>query len=52
MRIKETTDLLDKLSKEKIQYVEAQTNIQKNIDLINEFNARQEVILISIIFDL
>lgn len=44
MRIKETTNLLDKLSKEKMQYVEAQKNFQKDIDFINDYNARQEVI--------
>lgn len=45
LRIKETNKLLDKLSKEKMQYVEAQINIQKDIDSINDYNARQEVIL-------
>lgn len=44
LRIKETNNLLDNLTREKVQCVENQINIQKQIDSINEFNANQEVI--------
>lgn len=43
LRIKETNDLLQNLTKEKMQYVDTQTNIQKDIDSIIEYNANQEV---------
>lgn len=43
-RIKETNSLLDNLEKQKLEYNEMQTNIQKEIDSIIEFNANQEVI--------
>lgn len=44
LRIKETNDLLDNLTKKKMHYIEIQKNIQKDIDSINEYNANQEVI--------
>lgn len=44
LRIKETNDLLDNLTKKKIDCSETQKNIQKEIDSINEYNANQEVI--------
>lgn len=43
LRIKETNDLLENLTKEKMQYVDTQINIQKDIDSIIEYNANQEV---------
>lgn len=43
LRIKETNNLLEKLTKDKMQYTETQINIQKKIDSINEYNANQEV---------
>lgn len=43
LRITETNNLLEKLTKEKIKYTETQINIQKKIDSINEYNANQEV---------
>lgn len=45
LRIKETTKLLENLTKEKVQCVENQINIQKEIDSIIEYNANQEVII-------
>lgn len=44
LRIKETNSLLDNLTKEKMNYIEEQKNLQNQIDFINEFNANQEVI--------
>lgn len=44
IRIKETNDLLDNLTKKKMLYNETLKNIQKDIDSINEYNANQEVI--------
>lgn len=46
LRIKETNSLLDNLTKEKINYIEEQKNLQNQIDSINEFNANQEVIFV------
>lgn len=46
MRIKETNSLLESLTNQKLQYVETQINIQKQLDLINKYNANQEVIFI------
>lgn len=43
LRIKETNDLLDNLTREKLHYIDTQKNIQKDIDSINEYNANQEV---------
>ncbi|KAE9545442.1 hypothetical protein AGLY_000985 [Aphis glycines] len=43
LRIKETNSLLDNLTKEKMNYIEEQKNLQNQIDSINEFNANQEV---------
>ncbi|CAI6346339.1 unnamed protein product [Macrosiphum euphorbiae] len=43
LRIKETNNLLNNLNKEKINYIEEQKNLQKQIDSINEYNANQEV---------
>lgn len=45
LRMKETNDLLNTLTKQKIEYVETQTKFQKEIDSINEYNANQEVVL-------
>lgn len=44
LRIKETNDLLDSLTKKKMSYIETQKIVQKDIDSINEYNANQEVI--------
>jgi len=49
MRIKETNNLLNNLTKEKMSYIEEQKNLQKQIDSINEYNANQEVILINLL---
>lgn len=46
MRIKETNNLLNNLTKEKMSYIEEQKNLQKQIDSINEYNANQEVIML------
>lgn len=46
LRIKETNSLLDNLTKEKMNYIEKQKNLQNQIDSINEFNANQEVIFV------
>lgn len=46
LRIKETNSLLDNLTKEKMNYIEEQKNLQNQIDSINEFNANQEVIFV------
>lgn len=46
LRIKETNSLLDNLTKEKMNYTEEQKNLQNQIDVINEFNANQEVIFV------
>uniref|UniRef100_A0A2S2NEI3 DNA repair protein RAD50 n=1 Tax=Schizaphis graminum TaxID=13262 RepID=A0A2S2NEI3_SCHGA len=43
LRIKETNKLLDDLTKEKMNYIEEQKILQKQIDSINEYNANQEV---------
>ncbi|XP_029343905.1 DNA repair protein RAD50 isoform X3 [Acyrthosiphon pisum] len=43
LRIKETNNLLNNLNKEKMNYIEEQKNLQKQIDSINEYNANQEV---------
>jgi len=43
-RIKETNSLLENLANQKLEYIETQINIQKEIDSIIEFNANQEVI--------
>lgn len=43
LRLKETKSLLEKLTQEKMQCVETQTNIQIEIDTIKEFIANQEV---------
>lgn len=46
LRIKETNNLLNNLTKKKMSYIEEQKNLQKQIDSINEYNANQEVIFI------
>lgn len=46
LRIKETNNLLNNFNKEKMNYIEQQKNLQKQIDSINEYNANQEVIFI------
>ncbi|XP_025200798.1 DNA repair protein RAD50 [Melanaphis sacchari] len=43
LRIKETNELLDNLTKQKMNFVEEQKNLQKQIDSINEYNASQEI---------
>ncbi|XP_060840875.1 DNA repair protein RAD50 [Rhopalosiphum padi] len=43
LRIKETNKLLDDLTKKKMNYIEEQKILQKQIDSINEYNANQEV---------
>lgn len=48
LRLKETNNLLNNLNKEKMNYIEEQKNLQKQIDSINEYNANQEVIFIFI----
>lgn len=45
LRIKETNNLLDDLTKQKNQHIETQMKIQEKIDSINEYNANQEVSL-------
>lgn len=44
-----TNKLLDSLTKNKMQLVESQMNIQKEIDSINEYNANQEVISLQLL---
>jgi len=50
LRIEETYNLLNILTKQKLEYVEIQSNIQKEIDSINEYTANQEVNIYLLIF--